>query len=202
MRKKLKTNDIFGNWEVVEPYTSTENRLALCICLLCKTQHLVNRSHLSQGYSKQCRDCYRIQQKEKPAGLKHGMHGTKIYRAWKALITRTTNPQGRDKIHYKNIKVSKDWKRFENFYKDMGEPPFDGFRYSIGRIDNNGNYCKENCRWETDIQQANNTSRTRWITYKGETMSMMNWSRKLNKPYTLIRSRLRYGWSVEDALGK
>lgn len=59
------------------------------------------------------------------------------------------------------------------------------------------------CRWETDIQQQNNKSNTHWITYKGKTMSMMDWSRELNKSYYTIRSRINnYGWSIKDSFTK
>ena len=71
---------------------------------------------------------------------------------------------------------------------------------SIDRIDNLKGYCPENCRWVTMLQQMNNTSRTKMITYKGKTQSIPNWCRELNLNYKTVRTRINeYGWSVERA---
>jgi len=203
MSKKIfKVGDKFTNWIIIEPYITS--RGSLCLCSLCNKKKIVYRTHLRTGASKQCLNCYKKQMKINPSNTTHGLSKTKEYLIWKAMRLRILNPQGRDKINYKNIKVCDRWNNsFLDFLTDMGNIPKDGTRYSIGRIDNDGDYCPKNCRWETDIQQANNTSRTHWITYNGETMSMKNWSRKLNKSYYVIRSRINnYGWSVEDALIK
>lgn len=202
LTKKFKENQRFGHWVIKTPYLKGIVSKALCKCLLCGKEYLVSKSHLSMGNTTKCRSCYKKQQHENPS-IKHGMHGTKVYNTWKAMRGRILNPQGRDKIHYKRIGLSETWNKFDNFYADMGNPPDNEKRYSIGRIDNRGDYCKENCRWETDVQQANNTSRTKWLTYKNKTMSMADWARELNKSYYVIRSRINsYGWSVKDALEK
>lgn len=201
-RKKYKSGEKFGSWTIVKPYTA--NKIAaLCVCV-CGTEKLVNRSHLSLGKSTKCLLCYKKQMKENPIQQTHGMSKIKEYMTWKSMRNRILNPKGRDAVHYKNIKICDRWlNSFENFISDMGFMPKDGNRYSIGRIDNMGDYCPQNCRWETDIQQANNTSRTHWITYKGQTKSMSDWARELNKSYYVIRSRItQYGWSIEDALEK
>ncbi len=129
----------------------------------------------------------------------HGLSNSKEHKKWDNMKGRILNPKGDDVRLYKNIKICNRWiNSFENFYKDMGEIPKDGKRYSLGRIDNKGNYCPENCRWETDMQQANNRRTTHWITYMGKTMSMMQWSKYLNKPYGNIKNRLNnLGWTVE-----
>lgn len=201
-RKTFEKNLRFGNWIVLDPYIN--ERQALCICLLCETNHKVSRSHLRRGASTKCLNCYKKEMKIHPRSITHGLSKTKEYITWKSVKKRILNPYGRDKVNYRNIKLCQRWlDSFENFNTDMGKIPQDGKRYSIGRIDNKGDYCPENCRWETDIQQANNQSRTHWITYKGKTMSMMNWSRELNKPYFMIRSRINnYGWTIEDAFTK
>jgi hypothetical protein len=97
--------------------------------------------------------------------LQHVTHGqtiggkdTRVYRVWAAMIYRCTNP--RDK-HWKDyggrgITVCDRWRKFENFYADMGGPP-PGL--SIDRLNNDGNYCKENCAWRTAAEQAKNKRR-------------------------------------------
>jgi len=132
----------------------------------------------------------------------HGLSQSKEHKKWDDMKGRVLNPKGADIRLYKNIKICDRWvNSFENFYKDMGKIPQDGNVYSLGRIDNKKGYSPKNCRWETPTQQANNRRTTRWLTYQGKTMSMMEWSRYLNKSYWVIKARLnQHGWSVERAL--
>lgn len=89
---------------------------------------------------------------------------------------------------------------FENFRDDM-LPTYQEW-LQLDRIDNNWNYCKENCRWATRIENTNNTRRSRTITYKWETLSIRWWSDKLWISLEVIRSRL-YNWhKIEYILSK
>lgn len=71
------------------------------------------------------------------------------------MLQRCSNPlaTGYEKYGGRGIQVLDGWERFEKFFLDMGEAPAD---MSIERIDVNGNYCKENCKWETDSNQSYN----------------------------------------------
>ena len=73
--------------------------------------------------------------------------------------------------------------------------------YSLDRIDNDGNYCKENCRWSNRKTQCRNRSTNRMITYRGETKSLIEWSEVLGIKRTTIAQRIDYyKWSLEKAL--
>lgn len=82
---------------------------------------------------------------------------TAIYRCWRHMKARCTNPNDQKYARYggRGIVVCDEWlKDFRNFYVDMGERPYD--LYSLDRIDNDKGYYKENCRWATRKQQSNN----------------------------------------------
>ena len=86
----------------------------------------------------------------------HGMSGTKEHKSWKNMIQRCTNPKNKHWKDYgeRGIKVCDRWlESFSNFYKDMGNKPKG---LTLERINNNGNYCKENCKWATIKENVNN----------------------------------------------
>ncbi|ELY4860720.1 hypothetical protein SM110_004493 [Cronobacter sakazakii] len=115
------------------------------------------------------------------------------------MKSRCNNPKTPEYKNYggRGISVCERWNSFDLFLEDMGERPGG---CSIDRIDVNGNYCKENCRWATDREQKLNTRRTRNLTAYGKTMSMKAWSEETGLPYSTIKARLLRGKTTEEAL--
>ncbi len=80
----------------------------------------------------------------------------------------------------------------------MGDPPFAGA--TIERIDNDGGYSPDNCRWDTYAAQNRNTSRNRLITLHGETLPLCDWAEKVGIHTNTLVDRIRRGWTVLDTL--
>ncbi len=121
------------------------------------------------------------------------------YKIWTSMLQRCNNPKSQKFHRYgaRGISVCCDWHQFENFIFDMGERP-EGF--SIDRIDNDGNYCKDNCRWASDSDQSHNRENNRMLTHNGETMCVSEWARHIGIPVQSLWNRLRCGWDDARAL--
>jgi len=131
----------------------------------------------------------------------HGKSKTATYHVWQAMISRCEYAKNsrRSQYHDRGITVCERWRKsFEAFVSDMGEKP-DG-KYSIDRIDNNGNYEPGNCRWATVEQQARNQRRNRLMTFRGQTKTMAEWAAIVGISNRTISNRLRLGWTDERAL--
>lgn len=120
---------------------------------------------------------------------------------WNAMLRRCTNETASDYPRYggRGITVCERWRNFHSFYADMGERP-EGC--SLDRIDNDGNYEPGNCRWATWIEQANNKRTNRVVTYRERQMSVADAARLAGAGVSResAHSRLKRGWSVEDAV--
>lgn len=125
----------------------------------------------------------------------------KIYWVWAGMKRRCSNPNVLDYQNYgaRGISVSEEWKSFKNFLKDMGESYRAGL--SLDRINNEGNYCKENCRWATSKEQRNNTRANKLFTYMGITDNILNWANHFSlKRSTLSQRIYAYGWDFGKSI--
>lgn len=129
----------------------------------------------------------------------HGMAGTRTHRIWRAMLTRCTNPRIPQYKDYggRGIGVCKRWRKFENFYADMGACP-DGL--SIDRRNNSKGYSPGNCYWATRAEQNRNARSNRNLTMNGVTLVAAEWARRMGLSKSAIYVRLNNGWSVEKTL--
>lgn len=130
--------------------------------------------------------------------------GNAIYDTWNRMMHRCydTNHHKYARYGARGIKVCDEWKNnYDNFYKWSLDNNFQ-LGLSIDRIDNNGDYEPSNCRWATRKQQMRNTSRNRYITYKGETHSLAEWCEILNVKYGTASTRLHRGKSLDQVFSK
>lgn len=130
----------------------------------------------------------------------HGMSRTPEYRTWSNMITRCTNKSIDRFCRYggRGIKVCGRWRRFDNFFADMGKRPSPN--HSIERKNNDGDYCPSNCKWATRIEQANNSSTNVVLVVNGKSRTLAEWSRFSGIKESTIRQRIKSGMTVESAI--
>lgn len=189
----------FGRLTVVSFSNTDNNRNAVwnCVCE-CGSDKTVMGAALRGGRTQSC-GCLR---KETTAARrrKHGLASCRTYKIWRGMWTRCTNPNSKSKTRYidRGISVCDRWRKFENFFSDMGHAP-EGLQ--IDRIDNDKGYSPENCRWATRIENVNNRECNVKLTYDGITKTVNEWARELKMSDRTLRSRLnQLGFTVEQAL--
>ncbi len=196
---------VFGYLTVESPIAVTMmggRRHIWCSCK-CGNRKLVQPCNLWRGFVLSCGCLPRQIVLERNQRLAtHRQSNTPEFRAWQGLLTRCYAPTNKYFPRYggRGIAVCERWREsFENFLADMGPRP--GPRHSIDRYpDNNGPYCKENCRWATYTQQLRNTRQNHLLTINGETGCVSEWAELRGIPSATVFSRLARGLSPEEAL--
>ena len=192
----------FGRLTVL---SKSDKRVKKHVCWVCQCEcgkiTEVIGSHLLDGSVVSC-GCYQKEQTSK-CHKKHGKHDSRIYHIWCAMKSRCHNPNNQDYKDYggRGITVCKEWN--ENFNAFWSWAIENGYSNNlpIDRINTNGNYCPENCRWADDYQQANNHRNTLIYNYNGETHSLSEWARMIGiSPNTLYCRIVIYKWPIERAM--
>lgn len=136
---------------------------------------------------------------------KHGLASKKsydsIYHAWLGILSRCYNSNNSEYLRYggRGITVCERWKTSVEIFKlDMGPKPTSA--HSIERINNDGHYCPENCKWATILEQASNRCSNHFITAKGKTQTIAAWTRELGYADSTITERIRRGRTPEEAI--
>lgn len=156
MSKKIDLKGkIFGFWTVLHEHPGREKSTLHWVCRChCGLEKPVSGINLRGGTTVSC-GCVRSMLPS--ATITHGMSKSRVYKIWAGMVQRATNPRRTSYRNYgaRGITVCSRWLNFENFYADMGEPH--GAAYSLDRVDNDGVYSKENCRWATATEQNRNS---------------------------------------------
>lgn len=192
------TGKVFGRLTVVEHAGNSKHQENKWRCLCeCGNETVVLGSSLRKGSTKSC-GCL-MRELGAKRQHKHGQYGTRIYSSWAAMLQRCANENHPDYDDYggRGIWFDARWVEFEAFYKDMGDRP-EGT--SIDRIDCNGPYIKDNCRWATDDEQVMNRRCTVFVKFNGVTKTLRDWCNELELSYLTALSRHQRKKSPEEIL--
>lgn len=193
------TGQRFGMWTVVKFHEIRDGQAYwLCKCDCGKTSY-VRGGSLRRGVSKGC-GCTREEHRVKGL-IKHGGYGTRLYRIWGDMKARCFNPNAISYPNYggKGITICDEWLTFPPFRDWAMSHGYDD-ALTVDRIDNSKGYSPSNCRWATVTEQANNRRTSHFVTYNGETLTLIQWARKLNVSYSLLFQRVKCGWDFEKAI--
>lgn len=181
-------------------YEYTRNKKAYWLCLCdCGKSKIVVGTSITNGHVKSCGCLKKEMLAEK--NFKHGFCGTGLYQCWQDMKKRCYD---KNRAQYKDwggrgISVCEDWLSFENFkiwaVKNGYQPGL-----TIERVDNNGNYSPENCKFIRKQDQNSNRRNTVVISFDGKNMNIEQWAKYLGLKRGTFDSRLKRGWSIEKAI--
>lgn len=204
----MKHDDIgkrFGRLTCVsygQPYVGPNgksHRTMVCICECGRTKSALAASiRAMRTASCGCAQDGEYNVKHGRSRRNNGQRGL-TYNSWAQMRSRCNNPNVPEYIHYggRGIRVCDRWSSFVLFLQDMGERPTGT---SIDRLDVNDGYHPANCRWATRREQSLNTRRSRFITASGLEMTLVEWSEATGLTVNCIRSRIKRGWTSEQAM--
>lgn len=199
-RRIVNSGEVFNNLTVIMEERKRKNeRMFLCKCS-CGKEAIISLNSLTQGKTKSC-GCLRYGNKN--AKSTHGLTNHDLYIVWKNMLSRCYNRNNKEYKHYgaRGIKVCERWKKVENFINDMCQSFVNGLQ--IDRINNDGNYCKENCKWSNRSEQQNNKRNNHMVTYRGNEYTLTELSR-ISMTFGIsckaLLKRLEAGWDPIDAV--
>ena len=209
---KINIGDVFSKL-VVTGFTygvrssGLKKKLNTCACE-CGSIINVESGNLNSGNTKQCNSCAILTRGENRKTHGYANHANlsevkrKTYFTWVAMKARCNNPKVKRYESYggRGISVCESWDDFGKFLADMGEPPTRN--HSIERIDNEGNYTPENCKWADIFEQANNKRSNHVITVNGESKNLNQWANETGIKRETIARRIKRGWTPERAVSE
>ena len=196
------TGKRYGHVVVISRHGRKYGRIAwLCKCD-CDNELIATTDELRRGYVVSC-GCQRAKTMH-DISYKHGMTGTRLFKIWSCMKQRCLNPNYNQFYLYggRGITICSEWENDFPAFAEWAKNNGYNDTLTIDRIDCNKGYCPDNCRWVTYKSQANNKRNNRKLTYKNETHTISEWAEIKGISYSCLKSRIKLGWDVEDALEK
>ncbi len=195
------TGKTVGNFDVLRRATKDElkNRLSKCAHWWCKCQWCGDCVLLITANLKGQESCKCVLTVNGYRGRNHPLRD--LYGIWLGIKYRCTDPKssGWELYGERGIRICSEWEfSFETFVSDIGPRP--SKQHTIDRIDSDGDYCKENCRWATPKEQNRNLRTNTKLTAFGETKLLLEWAEQLGLNTNTIHTRLHDGATHEEAL--
>lgn len=201
----MKLNDLtgqkFGRLTVLKTFRENGRTKCECICE-CGNIKIVLAENLKRGKTKSC-GCYNDEARVKN-NTKHNLSQTRLYRIFEGMKTRCYNPKCKPYSAYggRGIIICDEWLNdFINFYNWAIENGYND-ALSIDRIDVNGNYEPDNCRWANKKIQSRNRTNNKLYTYKGRTCCIAEWAEIIGINKNVLFNRLKQGWDFKKAILK
>ncbi len=192
MTKKIIKGEKYWRLTIVKEVFWRERRYVECKCDCWEIRDI----RISSVLNKITSSCWCLVKDIRKSEKTHWMKWTKIYSVWSNMKSRCVNKEHKAYSNYwwRGITICNSWNSFEEFYKDMWEIYSEWLQ--IDRIDNNWNYCKENCRWVTAKENCRNTRKN--VLYKWKCIAQ--WCEELKLNYQTVFNRI-YKWiSIKEAL--
>lgn len=202
MKQLNLTGERFGKLVAIKTIGKNKNGGYLWQCKCdCGNEIIANVGNLKNGHTKSC-GCLRVD-RCKTNFAKHGLEHTRLYGIWSDMRLRCYDEKNIAYHRYggRGITICDEWKNDVKAFYDWATA--NGYKDSltIDRIDNDGNYCPENCRWATVKEQASNRRSNILVTHNGKTQTMKKWANEVGTPYKVVWARMqKLGWSAERAL--
>ena len=173
----------------------------ICRCD-CGGLHEARKQSLQNGNVRSCGCLAKEWCSTGKARRTHGLSHTRIDNIYRSMIDRCYNPNNKRYVHYggRGISVCDEWKNDKTmFFKWANESGYES-DLTIDRIDVNGGYEPTNCRWVSQRVQQQNRRNNFLIEYRGEKKTATEWERISGTKDCTIRSRIKKGWSAEEAI--
>lgn len=201
------TGKKFGRFLVVGLSGKNRHGSAMWRCRCeCGTEKIIDGQGLRKGSTVSC-GCLRAEHLRRGreylhvSSRTHGESRSREHKIWRCIVYRCYTSTAPEFPCYggRGIRVCKRWREsFPAFLEDMGKAP--SLKHTIDRIDNDGPYSPENCRWATRKEQANNRRDNTRISYQGVDKTISQWSDDLGVDPHLLYDRInRRGWTAEKA---
>lgn len=197
-----RTGQRFGRLTVIEEAGRDKHRNVIWKCRCdCGNESYVTRADLKKTKSCGCWNIDAIIQRNTRHGASKRGSITKLYKVWAAVKQRCTNPKNKAYKNYggRGIKLCDEWLEYEPFEKWAFENGYaEGLQ--LDRIDNNGSYSPDNCRFVSTVENSHNKRNNVWITIDGKTALAVDWAKEVGVDVEVIRKRLRKGWTPKEAV--
>jgi len=203
-RIQVKRGDRYGRLAVIEEVEQQGYlRRFLCQCD-CGATTIAVLKRLRQGDTKSC-GCLAKETSARNGRncgpLTHGHSYHPLYNTWRGMIDRCTRPSTRWYCNYggRGIGVCDEWRDAATFIEWAKSHGWEE-GLQIDRIDNDGDYCPENCRFVTRKANLRNARHNRLVTFRNVTQPLAAWVEATGINYITLRNRLNRGWTPEQAL--